>query len=391
MAARKAAVGRRKACWLLLMLLAALCGEAIATCTPPAGATGAPYAAIAGAHERDVQLLLDEYTYRQRWTTHAQAIAGGFRQGDRVYGEVLEGSEKTFNQERVSKWRRAYERSGRTRFRSGLGTKVDIGLVDTRLVTWLVEVCLDPGIWSRVTALDDCRFSFTAGVKRADPAAPVNPTSLQTSGATCRPWVAGALSVQGASVQCTRSGDGEVTITLETSAGRTIKQMLSALAIAASVPEPIRETRLAEPDAEVVRLTRFAHYQLVRMGAGCPKCKLYAADLSPSTPDAAVLEVTTVSSSGAGWLRCPAGFRCGVYEFSPTAEPDLLGCRGVRSCRVWRLAETDAEGMDVIQLIVQRSESVCVNCPAGMDYESALAAWEASKAKSVRCAIAKRN
>jgi hypothetical protein len=82
-----------------------------------------------------------------------------------------------------------------------------------------------------------------------------------------------------------------------------------------------------------------------------------------------ILRATTVASSGEGWQRCPAGLRCGVYEFSPPDNPQLSGCAEAPGCRLWRLAETDAEASDLIQLIYQTLKLVCVNCPNGMDFE----------------------
>jgi hypothetical protein len=82
-----------------------------------------------------------------------------------------------------------------------------------------------------------------------------------------------------------------------------------------------------------------------------------------------------VSSSGSGWQRCPASLRCGVYEFSPPDDALLSGCTGLSACHVWRLAESDADASDVIQLIYQKSEWTGVNCPADMDFQSTHWQW----------------
>ena len=89
-----------------------------------------------------------------------------------------------------------------------------------------------------------------------------------------------------------------------------------------------------------------------------------------------ILRATTVASSGEGWQRCPAGLRCGVYEFSPPDNPQLSGCAEAPGCRLWRLAETDAQASDLIQLIYQTLKLVCVNCPNGMDFEVAHRHWQ---------------
>jgi hypothetical protein len=60
----------------------------------------------------------------------------------------------------------------------------------------------------------------------------------------------------------------------------------------------------------------------------------------------------------------------------------------VASCRVWRLAETDAEASDVIQLTYQAPETVCVNCPENVDFETAHRNWEAAaRTAGPRCEV----
>jgi hypothetical protein len=46
------------------------------------------------------------------------------------------------------------------------------------------------------------------------------------------------------------------------------------------------------------------------------------------------------------------------------------------ACRVWRLAETDVEASDVIQLTYRTLKVVCVNCPDGMGFEVAHRHWQ---------------
>src|SRR5690349_10666826 len=110
------------------------------------------------------------------------------------------------------------------------------------------------------------------------------------------------------------------------------------------------------------------------------------ADIRPPHPDGIILKVATLSSSGAGWRPCPAEFRCGVSEFSRAAGLLADGCAGVSACRVWRLAEGDGEASDVIWVTYQRVDTTCLNCPPGLDYETAHRQWEkAREAAGSRC------
>ena len=143
--------------------------------------------------------------------------------------------------------------------------------------------------------------------------------------------------------------------------------------------EPLQERRLSEPASEVIRLSRSRDYRLQQLGRGCPTCRLYSADIHPSDSKATILYATTVSSSGEGWHPCPAGIRCGVYEFSPPDNPHLSGCSELPACRVWRLADTDVEAVDVIQLTYQTAELVCINCPDNMNFEITHRHWQESK------------
>ena len=204
-----------------------------------------------------------------------------------------------------------------------------------------------------------------------------------------RTVAAHALSAKGDVVQCVRSGHGAVTLELVTIPSGATRQTLSALASPDLPPEPLQERKLSEPASEVLSLWRSRDYRLHQLGRGCPTCSLYSADIRPSIPDAVILSAATVSSSGAGWRACPAGFSCGVYEFSAPDNPRISGCSNVPMCRVWGLAETNAEASDVIQLTYQTSQVACVNCPDDMDFETAHKKWEEARdAMPGRCEVA---
>lgn len=252
------------------------------------------------------------------------------------------------------------------------------------VVGWILDSCLDKGLWSRVSERSNCRFQFTAGVDRRRSPIPAAQLALEVDGARCNAWPASGVNVKGVAVECVRTGSAPVSVKLSTVRGWTTQQRLPALPERESPPMPVLETLPSEPVVEMLRLTRAQNFQLVRLGVGCPGCRLYAADIRPSDPAASILDVATVGSSGAGWRRCPAGLACGVREFSPPDGWSSETCSGLPACRVWRLAETDAEATDVIQLTVQTEVRRCVNCPPGIDFETARALWEADQ-RSARC------
>jgi hypothetical protein len=77
-----------------------------------------------------------------------------------------------------------------------------------------------------------------------------------------------------------------------------------------------------------------------------------------------------------------------VYEFSSPDNPALSGCTDLPVCPVWRLAETNAEASDVIQLTYQTSQVVCINCPENVDFEKAHKQWqEARDTAPDRCEV----
>ncbi len=236
--------------------------------------------------------------------------------------------------------------------------------------------------------INSCRFVFSAGVAPPDGStAAVQPLRFEVHGGRCRPWPRHPLSAKGDAVQCVRSGHGAVTLELVADPAGATRQTLSPLASPDLPPEPLQEKKLSEPASEVFSLWRSRDYRLQQLGRGCPTCSLYAADIRPSVPGAVILRAATVSSSGAGWRPCPAGFRCGVYEFSAPDNP-RLSCTDLPVCRVWRLAETNAEASDVIQLTYQTSQVVCVNCPENVDFEKAHKQWqEARDTAPDRCEV----
>jgi hypothetical protein len=209
------------------------------------------------------------------------------------------------------------------------------------------------------------------------------PARLRVSGGRCASWPKGPLKESGATIQCERSGNGSVTVVLETSDGRTLRELLPALRVAKLPDEPMQENRRNQR-MEVVTLHRTRDYHQVELGRGCPTCRLYAADFSPSAPDATILSVAVVRNSGGpDWSRCPAsGYRCGVPEFSPREDRRTSGCAGAGACRIWRLSEDGEQGWDVVQMIYEARESVCSNCLKGMSYEDAHKQWEAAVAEA---------
>jgi len=360
--------------WLCVGLLVMIAAR-VDACSVPSSDSGKPYVTLGGLSKRELNLVLDEYMFAHHWSRHSEAVSAGFREGDRVYGQILESAGQ-FDPEATAAWRRAYAKSGRRQFLGKLASKVDIASVDHRVVDWILGTCLT-GLWSKVRSINDCRFVFTAGLAAGNSAAtPVQPIRFEVRGGRCGRWPEHPLSVNGDAVQCVRSGSAAVHLQLKTDRAGIAEAALPALARAELPPEPSQEIKRSEPVSEVIRLSRSRDYHLRQLGRGCPACALYFADIRPSDPSATILSAATVSSSGGNWQRCPAGLRCGVYEFSPPEDPQVSGCANVAVCRVWRLAETDAEASDVVQLTYQRQEVVCANCPEGLDFETAHQRWQ---------------
>lgn len=372
------------ACLLLLVSLSAQADG----CTLPAAGAGEPYVTLAGLSKRQFYLLLNEYMFVNDWKQHAQAVAAGFRPGSRVYGQVLKAKGR-FDPKATAAWRRAYTKSGRAQFQAELGETIDLARIDRSVVDWILGHCLGSRLWSEVQVINECRFVFAAGVVPDQSDAPsVQPVGFEVRGGRCSRWPSRPLSATGDKVQCVRSGSSTVSVELTTAESGAVREVLAALPQQQLPPEPVRTQQPSEPASEVVSLWRSRDYRLQQLGRGCPSCGLYAADLRPSVPGAVILRADTVSSNGAGWLRCPAGFQCGVYEFSPADNPGASGCAEVFACRVWRLAETEGEASDVIQLTYQTPQSQCTNCPEGVDFETAHKQWEEARdAMPSRCEV----
>jgi hypothetical protein len=245
--------------------------------------------------------------------------------------------------------------------------------------------CLNAGYWARVKPLDDCRFTFSAGLSPTAQRKPNSrPLKFHVSGGRCEPWPNRPLSATGTSVQCVRSGNGSATVTLATAEGE-LRSVLGAIPARRVPEEPVLEKRRSSPKIEVITLYRSRDYRQVEFGRSCPVCRLLAADIRPSEPNATILDVGVVSAGNTGrWFRCPAGWRCGVPEFSPPDEPRVTGCAGRQACRVWRLSEDESEAQDTVQIKYEVEQAMCRNCSEGVDYSSAHKRWEAAVEQAQR-------
>jgi hypothetical protein len=352
---------------------------------PPPGAAE-PYTTLAALPARDLQIVLEEYAFQRKWGRHADALSAGFAEGDRVYGEALKRGSR-FDARRQAQWRSAYEKAGHADYRGRIAARFNPATLSAPVVDWIMRSCIRTRLWSRAAASDACRVRFSAGLSGLEArSARVMPATFRVTGGRCDPWPTGALSIEGVTVNCVRSDSAELKIELQTDrAGRAEQRLLPPPPMEVG-PEPREETKLSEPVAEAISLHRSLDFRLIRLGVGCPGCGLYAADVRPPQADAVILSAATVSSRGSGWRRCPADLRCGVQEFSPPDNPSLSGCSGVPVCRVWRLAESAAEGADVVQLTYQRPETVCVNCGEETDFRAAHSRWlKAAETARTRC------
>jgi hypothetical protein len=173
-------------------------------------------------------------------------------------------------------------------------------------------------------------------------------------------------------------------VSLETTGG-VLKQMLAPFPARRIPDEPVLEKRRSAPQIEVIALFRSRDYRQVEYGRACPTCRLLAADIRPTQPDATIVDVALVSTSDSShWFRCPAALRCGVPEFSPPDQPHASGCSGQRVCRVWRLSDDEREARDTVQITYQVDKATCKNCPEGVDYASARKRWEVARGEAQR-------
>jgi len=333
----------------------------------------------------DMGLLLEEVAYVNTWQRHSDAVAAGFDYGDELYGETLKPG-GVFDMRRVDAWKRGYSKSRRKDYLKRLAPQVDPTRIDRDLVAAVLSSCLRQGPWAELIPLDDCRFRFSAGFSPMETAKP-RPRSAKfvVNGGRCEPWPRGSLDATGRTVRCFRSGNGGVTVSLETSDGSVLRKLLAPLPVRRIPDEPVRQDKQSEPITEVVTLYRSRDYRSVEFGRSCATCRLLAADVRPSEPGATIVDIGVVASGGAGhWFRCPASLRCGAPEFSPPSERGVSGCAGLMACKVWRLTDDDSEGHDTIQITYQSTRIACKNCPEGMDFDAAHRNWEQAKAKAER-------
>jgi hypothetical protein len=243
-----------------------------------------------------------------------------------------------------------------------------------------VESCVSKGFWADIRVVDNCRFTFSAGLS-ATPEGKLSarPTKFRVSGGRCERWPNVPLNAGGTTVHCVRSSNGSTTLALETPAG-VLRKVLKPVPAHRVADEPILEKNRSDPQVEVLTLYRSHDFRQIEFGRACPTCRLLAADVRPSEPNATILDVAVVSTApSTHWFRCPAGWRCGVPEFSPPDEPQVSGCAGRQVCRIWRLAEDEGEARDAVQITYQANRIACKNCPEGVDYPTAHKRWEAAK------------
>lgn len=248
-----------------------------------------------------------------------------------------------------------------------------------------VDSCVSKGYWADIRSVDDCRFTFSAGLLAAvDNKPSAQPTKFRVSGGRCERWPNRPLTAGGTTVQCVRTGNGSTAVALETVEG-VLRKVLEPVPARSLPPEPTLEKTRSTPQIEILTLYRSRDFRQIEFGRACPTCRLLAADVKPSEPNATIQDISVVSSGPPNhWFRCPAGWRCGVPEFSPPDEPKVGGCAGRQVCRLWRLADDEGEARDAVQITYTAERTTCKNCPAGVDYPTARKRWEAAKDQAVR-------
>jgi hypothetical protein len=126
------------------------------------------------------------------------------------------------------------------------------------------------GYWAELKALDNCRFTFAAGLSRtASGRASSRPLKFRVSGGRCQPWPNRPLTAPGTSVLCVRSGNGSTTIALDTTDG-VLKKVLAPLATRRVPDEPVLEKRRSQPQTEGPYTVQVTRLPLYRLRAGLP-------------------------------------------------------------------------------------------------------------------------
>jgi hypothetical protein len=334
---------------------------------------------LARMSAEQLRLLVDEFAYQRKFLTHDDALSSGFAEGDRVYGVGLSAG-RSFDRDAVAKWRRSFAEGRHREYVRKVAPMLGGRPLGRELAAVALNSCIRSPAWSRATGTDACKFSFSAGLRHASEGVAVVPVRLRVAGGRCAKFPANPLTVSGATIECERSGNGSVSIVLEISPGRELHELVPAMPVGKLPEEPVQEQRRST-QMEVVSLYRARDYRPLDLGRGCPTCRLYAADFRPSVPEAKIVSVALLSSSGPpDWWRCSAQYPCGVPEFSPPGDRLASGCSGESACRVWRLSESGEQGQDVVQLTFEATQAVCRNCPQGMTYAEAHERWEAKVA-----------
>src|SRR4249919_655109 len=116
---------------------------------------------------------------------------------------------------------------------------------------------LDPCYWAELKALDECRFTFAAGLSpTTQKKLSSQPTRFRVSGGRCERWPNRPLNSAGTSVQCIRSGNGSANVTLETADG-VLERVLGPVPARRIPDEPVLEKGGSSPQIEVLTLYRW--------------------------------------------------------------------------------------------------------------------------------------
>ena len=229
---------------------------------PEDGQQSVNYELLSGWPARDLQLLVDEYTYAQKFSRHQDALDAGFAPGDVVYGEALIPG-RSFGREAVRSWKRAYARAGHKEYIRRLLPILRGPSLDWTLVAVALDSCLRVPAWEEVQAIDNCRFTFSAGLRTGSEGLSVAPARVTVVGGRCAPWPSRLFTSKGDSVQYERSGNGSVMVTLGTTRGEPVHAMLAPLRVPRMLDEPVLEER-KRPQIEVVSLYRSRDYRVIQ-------------------------------------------------------------------------------------------------------------------------------
>jgi hypothetical protein len=307
-------------------------------------------------------------------------------EGDR-HGETLTRG-ATFSQSDKNAWYMEYEQKRRAEFSKANQSTEIVMKLDPSIIRTLGASCFSTGGWYVIEGEDMCKFIFRAGYRSdSRKGETVTPVRLTVSGGKCSPWPANAsLGPAGDLVTCYRSGKNPVTVSLLTREKGTIGGVFENWEAKIS-PEPMLSTQETPELSTVVELGKYRDFDLLpKNTVDCwnqGNCKqLRHAVFSAGVADSVITRVEPLGCSEGDcshWWPC-SGHHCsdgGLEAF--TASDYKRACGGEPTCHAWYMYNDANDNKIKIRVYYKIQNHSCVNCPPGVDIETAHKQWQDTK------------